>query len=421
MNISKKRSPSQALLRKKSSDEFGDNLLDEEDLYGALEGIEQEEDEFRDIDAFDLLSKKQLPLQNAASTSSRFTGRTTQQESAEAEYLWQPTQLENGRWACNHRCKDKEHCQHECCKEGHDRPPRPPKKSVKVKDDSGGSTSKPKPKLQKGQKTLEIRQPLQRVRVASMDNDIEFMDLSYEKPKPVKAPEAPGFKRLDQLHASTQKTPTSKITSLMRQSSTHPASHGASQQLSFLPLHRQPQEHKDESTDYGPEILDFELPDDPVEPTAEERFEKDAAMVAEFTGTQPAKSRLLDLTSTNNGFGESDSLLEEALVGLADSQSIQKSAIPRDSRFKDTALPSTIEVDHFASDTQISRPSKSTGLTAPFFQSSSGSSMDFAKLVAKRRPLSETNDNIPATKRLRTDASEQTGATAMTRSKELKP
>ncbi|KAE8355398.1 Sec63 Brl domain-containing protein [Aspergillus coremiiformis] len=46
----------------------------------------------------------------------------------------EPTQLENGRWKCNHKCKDKTMCKHLCCREGLEKPPR-----VNRKQSIGGS------------------------------------------------------------------------------------------------------------------------------------------------------------------------------------------------------------------------------------------------------------------------------------------
>ena len=39
------------------------------------------------------------------------------------------TRLENGKWACNHKCKDKSSCKHMCCREGIEKPPKPPRKA----------------------------------------------------------------------------------------------------------------------------------------------------------------------------------------------------------------------------------------------------------------------------------------------------
>ncbi|PLN84710.1 P-loop containing nucleoside triphosphate hydrolase protein [Aspergillus taichungensis] len=45
-----------------------------------------------------------------------------------------PTRLENGRWACNHRCKDKTTCKHFCCRDGLDKPPKGGKTNVSEVD-----------------------------------------------------------------------------------------------------------------------------------------------------------------------------------------------------------------------------------------------------------------------------------------------
>ncbi|KAL4958480.1 Sec63 Brl domain-containing protein [Aspergillus filifer] len=42
----------------------------------------------------------------------------------------EPEKLENGRWACNHKCKDKTSCKHLCCREGLTNPPKPPRKKL---------------------------------------------------------------------------------------------------------------------------------------------------------------------------------------------------------------------------------------------------------------------------------------------------
>jgi ATP-dependent DNA helicase HFM1/MER3 len=47
---------------------------------------------------------------------------------------WEPKQLSNGKWACNHACKDKSSCKHLCCREGVDKKPKPPKQKESKKD-----------------------------------------------------------------------------------------------------------------------------------------------------------------------------------------------------------------------------------------------------------------------------------------------
>ncbi|RAH47164.1 putative DEAD/DEAH box DNA helicase (Mer3) [Aspergillus brunneoviolaceus CBS 621.78] len=47
---------------------------------------------------------------------------------AKTSHVEEPTPMENGRWACNHRCKDKTVCKHFCCRDGLDKPPKTNKK-----------------------------------------------------------------------------------------------------------------------------------------------------------------------------------------------------------------------------------------------------------------------------------------------------
>lgn len=47
---------------------------------------------------------------------------------------WQPTKLSNGKWSCNHKCKNKISCKHLCCHEGLDQPPKRPKASFSQAD-----------------------------------------------------------------------------------------------------------------------------------------------------------------------------------------------------------------------------------------------------------------------------------------------
>ncbi|KAG8531018.1 uncharacterized protein KY384_004375 [Bacidia gigantensis] len=43
---------------------------------------------------------------------------------------WKPERLRNGKWACNHSCKNKFACKHLCCREGLDKAPKPPKNAT---------------------------------------------------------------------------------------------------------------------------------------------------------------------------------------------------------------------------------------------------------------------------------------------------
>ncbi|KAJ5374631.1 Nucleotide-sugar transporter [Penicillium concentricum] len=50
---------------------------------------------------------------------------------------YEPARLANGKWACNHKCKDKTSCKHFCCREGLEKPPKPPKRPVATQKEGG--------------------------------------------------------------------------------------------------------------------------------------------------------------------------------------------------------------------------------------------------------------------------------------------
>lgn len=396
MNTSKKRSGSQAAfptMSKKPQDEYGDDLS-EEDLVGLLDDTPEED--FRDIESFQQPSRPPARMHDPAANMPRKSIEGSSATVPAAQ--WQPVQLSNGRWECNHKCKDKQNCKHPCCTDGLDRPPKPPKDpNAKGKNDAGGAVAKGVAKLQKGQTTLDPPRATQRYSQPSMVDNVDFMDLTEGKFKPPKSPKAPEFKRLGKLHSATQKGPASNVSTLIRKASAQPTR--TSSHLSFMPQHMQLQEPQDESTDYGPDISDFELPDAPVE-SAEDRFQQDAALVADLTGSKPVERPTLPLTSTSNGYGETDSLTEEAMVGLADSQSLQYRAKFEKPKDVHEDASSTLKESAISSDMPSTKATKSTGLIAPFFEASSDS-VDFIKPVVKRRPLNETNINMPTAKKPR--------------------
>lgn len=98
-------------------DEFGTHDLDDEDMFAAVNVTEAARsdygsDDFIDIDDADLVKKAEVDKAK----------KTKEPESLE------PFQMANGRWTCNHTCRDGQllkngqHCKHLCCREGLDKP-----------------------------------------------------------------------------------------------------------------------------------------------------------------------------------------------------------------------------------------------------------------------------------------------------------
>ncbi|KAK0898882.1 ATP-dependent DNA helicase MER3 [Friedmanniomyces endolithicus] len=94
------------------SDETGDAGLDDADLTFAESGG------FVDIDDLD----------NSGKQKRQKTTHSTQMNDDR-----EPRQLANGKWACNHACKDKTACKHMCCRDGLDKKPKPPKQKESKK------------------------------------------------------------------------------------------------------------------------------------------------------------------------------------------------------------------------------------------------------------------------------------------------
>ncbi|OQO13519.1 hypothetical protein B0A48_01748 [Cryoendolithus antarcticus] len=99
-------------------DEFGDADLEDADLVLA------EVADYANIDDYDDTAVPSKSAKGPAK-SQRKTSNV-----ASAARQWAPQQLENGKWACGHACKDKTACKHLCCREGLDKKPKPPKAKV---------------------------------------------------------------------------------------------------------------------------------------------------------------------------------------------------------------------------------------------------------------------------------------------------
>lgn len=154
------------------SDEYGDGGLDDHDFVGAMDNAGA--DGFKDID----------DLEVGQSTSGKGFGATkgTSEKdiaarSASYDELWEPKKLENGKWACSHRCKDKTACKHLCCKEGTDNKPKPPKAKAPAKQKEQNAQSSPDKRQMKLQLSVTKRQNSGRHGRSS----VEEVDLTQSK------------------------------------------------------------------------------------------------------------------------------------------------------------------------------------------------------------------------------------------------
>ncbi|KAH9216380.1 Sec63 Brl domain-containing protein [Leptodontidium sp. 2 PMI_412] len=135
------------------SDEFGADGLGDDDMIAAANGVEVAKsdygsDDFLDIDDADLIAK--------STTEKPTKGKELKvkgpKEAKEVEIL-ESFQMANGRWTCNHTCRDGQllkngqPCKHLCCREGVDRPRKAKRKPSIGTNRNDTSAAKPKLKL----------------------------------------------------------------------------------------------------------------------------------------------------------------------------------------------------------------------------------------------------------------------------------
>ena len=117
---SKSKTGSKRRTSKTGLDEFDDAGIDDADLAlaetGGFENIDDYDDEPRpNVSASRKKQKTSIARDNEITTH-------------------EPRQLANGKWACNHNCKDKTSCKHLCCREGLDKKPKPSKAKTSKKE-----------------------------------------------------------------------------------------------------------------------------------------------------------------------------------------------------------------------------------------------------------------------------------------------
>ncbi|KAL9104182.1 MAG: hypothetical protein Q9163_000834 [Psora crenata] len=180
-------------------DEFDDDALADQDMVNVVTGLD-----FSHIDSYDVDLKREDVNHGICA--------------------WSPEKLDNGKWACNHKCKDKTACKHFCCREGIDRRPKPPKDASVIASSIGGrlrpandrfkpssgteKKSKVSAEKDAGGKTKKINSTTTKSRA---DRDAgaprEFRKLERLHEAAIKANSAPIVPRTPSLHYTERKRP----------------------------------------------------------------------------------------------------------------------------------------------------------------------------------------------------------------------
>lgn len=115
-------------------DDFGDDDVGDEDMLAAIKSVEAMDhpgsDDFADIEDFETKSKATKTKKKTKPVEKVHTKESIRKdlEDANETGTLESVQMANGRWTCNHVCRDGapckngKPCKHRCCKEGLDKP-----------------------------------------------------------------------------------------------------------------------------------------------------------------------------------------------------------------------------------------------------------------------------------------------------------
>lgn len=215
--------------------------------------------DFNHVDTFEKSTMLQPQSQLAVS----------QRYAAEDDIAWNPKQLENGKWACNHKCKDKTvygliinhlfmadfkfRCKHLCCREGVDKAPKPPKNpasSIRSPIHSGARSAKP---------GLQSKHITPKLRTDHKSKKIEQIDLSSGRDIDEYAKYGPrDFRKLHNLHKSVSKGPL--VPTITKTKPSFSYARGERPNISFLPHEVETSEPTDKILDYGDDDWMDDLP-----------------------------------------------------------------------------------------------------------------------------------------------------------------
>ncbi|GAM36720.1 Hfm1 homolog [Talaromyces pinophilus] len=110
MNTSRRRNGDGSRQKAIQSEAFEDDDIPDDAFLEAAHG-------------FDDHQPQQRGSVDTASSKGRKNERRTSDLREDTDEV-QPVMLENGKYNCNHKCKDKSTCKHFCCREGLDKPPK---------------------------------------------------------------------------------------------------------------------------------------------------------------------------------------------------------------------------------------------------------------------------------------------------------
>jgi ATP-dependent DNA helicase HFM1/MER3 len=321
--MSKRRSESVTEARNPTfrGDEFDDDGLDDDDLVRATFFGDLDFDQIENyVDPVDVFASKNA----AKTTTKKLPAKKIPLKTSPEEQYREPKQLGNGKWACNHKCKDKTTCKHLCCKDGVDKQTRKSAKAVPVKETALPSRWNMHPqKEKKRQSTLQLstskRKSLDGVEVLDLTQQDKKRKLDFTQNRPQE------YRDLHQLHTKVQKkNPPTSITTVMHKKPDHRYSAGGEHLLSFLDNGGVQEQHRTATNDYsdiGSDMVSLNFED--LDGLKDHREQSGGKGVRDQEDRNGGPTNNIFSDRRSDTFGDEDSLFSEAIVGLADSHDLQ--------------------------------------------------------------------------------------------------
>ncbi|CAN9315184.1 unnamed protein product [Alternaria alternata] len=281
-------------------EDFGDGDLDDDTLVGAsLRGFDFDQIE-NYADPIATVSQKNTEKSKPAKAKDAGKSKniTRPLDAVPGDKDEEPVQLANGKWACNHACKDRLACKHLCCKDGMDKPPKKKAmiKRIPSREDRPEPTQKaPVSKGKQTQTKLQLTASKRKVSASIDELDLTQQEKKQKANFGINGPR--DYRGLHQLHKTVQgkELPTS-LNSVMYKKPAYCYSQGGEHSLDFM---GSTAERPPNPSDYGDFLSDIQEHED-------------------FMGNEAAAP-----IYESDTFRDDNSMVEDAMIGLADSQDLQ--------------------------------------------------------------------------------------------------
>ncbi|KAI9714439.1 MAG: Sec63 [Bogoriella megaspora] len=170
-----------------SNDEFGDGDIPDTELIAAA----IKNSSYVHIDDVSMEDEKRQKGPEKSNKRRKTDPVMKEKQPSTAE----PRRLRNGRWACNHRCKDKTTCKHLCCREGLEAPPKSTQQALAARDSRNLEEQKATSKQQSISQAFVSRQStahphsrrqglIEDIDLTELDDNMRQLDKPTQKARP---------------------------------------------------------------------------------------------------------------------------------------------------------------------------------------------------------------------------------------------